>query len=341
MNKRILPAAAAAVMLSGGLIACSGEKKTVEEDAEVVEAEEDAAEDAAQEVADAAPAGPTPEEIAEMEAKHAELAAKNLAAAEKYLAENKARDGVKTTESGLQYEVLEEGPKGGLSPDATTVVDVHYVGTTTDGMEFDSSRARGAAARFALNGVIPGWTEGVQLMSEGDRYRFYIPPELAYGERGTPGGPIGPNSALIFDVELIGVVSPERNLKKAQDFLAENKKKKGVQTTESGLQFEVLSEGPQDGASPNEANIVKVNYEGTLLNGTKFDSSYDRGEPVEFPLGAVIPGWIEGVQLMSVGDKFKFYIPPELGYGEKGTPGGPIGPNEALVFEVELLDIVE
>ncbi|MCA8888121.1 MAG: FKBP-type peptidyl-prolyl cis-trans isomerase, partial [Parvularculaceae bacterium] len=191
------------------------------------------------------------------------------------------------------------------------------------------------------NQVIDGWTEALQLMSEGDKYRLFLPPELAYGEQGTPGGPIGPNEALIFDVELIKVTSAEGNLKKSEEFLAENAKRQGVASTASGLQYEVLVEGESGGKSPTDANVVKVNYEGRLIDGTVFDSSYERGEPIEFPLARVIAGWTEGVQLMSVGDKFRFFIPPDLAYGARGTPGGPIGPNEALIFDVELLDVVD
>ena len=272
----------------------------------------------------------------------ASTAAENRSRSEAFLSENAMKDGVKTTASGLQYVVLNEGPADGYSPKADDIVDVHYVGTNIDGIEFDSSVRRGAAARFPLNGVIEGWTEGVQLMSEGDKFRFFVPYELAYGAQGTPGGPIGPDQALIFDVELIKVSNKERNLAAAQKFLAENAKKKGVTTTKSGLQYEVLTEGPSGGASPSDADKVRVNYEGRLVNGTIFDSSYERGEPIEFPLAGVIPGWTEGVQLMSEGDKFRFYIPPALAYGEAGTPrGGPIGPNEALVFDVELLKVVE
>ncbi len=267
-------------------------------------------------------------------------AADNQVKAEKFLADNAKRDGVKTTASGLQYMVLSEGPAGGYSPKAEDIVDVDYVGTLTDGTEFDSSIRRGASARFPLNQVIPGWTEGVQLMKEGDKFRFFIPPALAYGEAGTPGGPIGPNEALIFDVELKHVASPARNLEAAKKFLAENAKKSGVKATASGLQYQILAEGSPNGKSPTDANVVSVNYEGRLTDGTVFDSSYERGEPIEFPLARVIPGWTEGVQLMSEGDKFRFFIPPNLAYGPAGTPGGPIGPNEALVFDVELLKVV-
>ncbi|NNE40521.1 MAG: FKBP-type peptidyl-prolyl cis-trans isomerase [Marinicaulis sp.] len=276
---------------------------------------------------------------AERKAEFEKIAAERLAASMKFLNEKSAQEGIAKTESGLLYEVLEEGPEDGISPISTDLVVVHYVGTLKDGVEFDSSRARGAAASFKLNQVIPGWTEGLQLMSEGDRFRFFVPPDLAYGETPRPGGAIGPNDALIFDVELLKVQNPERNLAASTAWLEDNAKKEGVQTTPSGLQYKVLSSGKDDGASPAATDTVKVHYAGTLTNGTKFDSSYDRGEPIEFPLNRVIAGWTEGVQLMNEGDKYQFFIPPDLGYGESGTPGGPIGPNEALVFEVELIEV--
>lgn len=119
-------------------------------------------------------------------------------------------------------------------------------------------------------------------------------------------------------------------------FLAENGKKTGVKTTASGLQYEVVTEGKGD--HPKASDKVTVHYKGTLLNGETFDSSYDRGQPVTFPLANVIPGWTEGVQLMTVGSKYKFYIPSKLAYGERGA-GAKIGPNSTLVFEVELLGI--
>lgn len=275
---------------------------------------------------------------AELRAEFEAVAADNLAASIAFLEENAAKEGVEVTASGLQYQVLEEGPEDGATPVSTDLVVVHYVGTLKDGVEFDSSRARGAAATFPLNRVIPGWTEGVQLMSEGDRYRFFVPPDLAYGQAGG-GSAIGPNEALIFDVELIKVQNPERNLEAANAFLAENANKEGVQTTQSGLQYQVISEGAAGGKSPEAEDTVEVHYQGTLLNGTEFDSSYARGQTIEFPLNGVIPGWTEGVQLMSEGDKFRFFIPPALAYGERGTPGGPIGPNEALIFEVELIAV--
>jgi len=128
----------------------------------------------------------------------------------------------------------------------------------------------------------------------------------------------------------------EENLKKGQDFLTENGKKSDVKTTESGLQYQVLTAG--SGAKPAATDQVKVHYEGKLIGGQVFDSSLQRGEPVTFTLNQVIPGWQEGLQLMSVGSKWKLFIPSGLAYGPGGA-GGAIGPNETLIFEVELLDI--
>jgi FKBP-type peptidyl-prolyl cis-trans isomerase FklB len=119
-------------------------------------------------------------------------------------------------------------------------------------------------------------------------------------------------------------------------FLIENAKKEGVITTSSGLQYEIITNGT--GATPSESDKVTVHYHGTLLDGTVFDSSVDRGQPATFPVNGVIPGWVEALQLMNVGSKYKLYIPSDLAYGERGA-GGAIGPNATLIFEVELLSI--
>lgn len=131
----------------------------------------------------------------------------------------------------------------------------------------------------------------------------------------------------------------EKNKKEGEIFLEENKKKEGVVTTASGLQYKVISKRI-GGASPKETDQVKVHYKGTLLDGKVFDSSYDRNEPATFPLNQVIKGWTEGLQLMQVGDKYQFFIPYDLGYGEMGR-GETIPPATVLTFEVELLDIVK
>ena len=130
-------------------------------------------------------------------------------------------------------------------------------------------------------------------------------------------------------------VAAEKNKTEGAAFLAKNKSAKGVKTTASGLQYLVEKEGK--GPKPKATDTVKVNYLGTKIDGTKFDSSYDRGQPATFPLNGVIKGWSEGLQLMPVGSKYKFFVPADLAYGENAP--GPIGPNATLVFEVELLDI--
>lgn len=128
----------------------------------------------------------------------------------------------------------------------------------------------------------------------------------------------------------------EQNKKAAEDFLKENGAKEGVMTTESGLQYKMLT--PGDGAKPKADDVVKVHYKGSLLDGTEFDSSYSRNEPVVFPLNQVIPGWTEALQLMNVGSKYQIYLPPTLAYGDRGAPP-VIEPGSMLIFEVELIGI--
>jgi len=128
----------------------------------------------------------------------------------------------------------------------------------------------------------------------------------------------------------------DKNKKEGEAFLAENKKKEGVKTLPSGLQYKVIKEG--DGNLPKAEDTVTVHYKGTLIDGTEFDSSYSRGEPATFPVNGVIPGWTEALQLMKTGSKWQLFIPSNLAYGERGA-GGKIGPNSTLVFDVELLSI--
>jgi len=128
----------------------------------------------------------------------------------------------------------------------------------------------------------------------------------------------------------------ENNLAASQEFMAKNATEEGVVTTESGLQYRVITAA--EGAKPSADDTVRVHYRGTLIDGTEFDSSYKRGEPVTFPVGGVIPGWVEALQLMPVGSKWNLYVPSELAYGPGGA-GQLIGPNSALIFEVELLAI--
>lgn len=343
-----------------------------------------------------------------------------------------------TTDSGLASKVLQEGT-GTEKPSPTDTVTVHYTGWTTDGKQFDSSLTRGEPTSFPLNGVIKGWTEGLQLMVVGEKRRFWIPEDLAYGPvvegSGRPGG------MLCFDVELLEITAapkPPEGLEKTESGISYKITKEGegaqpaptdivtfhftgksmegqtvqdsrtqpsppsvpldklppglseilgamkigeqrtsylpepnipggfvvadieliaakepapapdvpadvaappadAQKTESGLASIVLEKGTGT-EKPKATDTVKVHYTGWETNGEMFDSSVTRGEPTQFPLNGVIPGWTEGLQLMVVGEKRRFWIPETLAYGPKqegsGRPGG------MLCFDVELLEII-
>jgi len=131
----------------------------------------------------------------------------------------------------------------------------------------------------------------------------------------------------------------DKNKAEGEAFLAANKSKEGVVTLPSGLQYKILTAGI--GPKPTASDQVNCNYRGTLIDGTEFDSSYKRGKPATFGVGQVIKGWTDALQLMPIGSKWQLFIPSSLAYGERGGPGGAIGPNEALIFEVELLSIVD
>lgn len=158
----------------------------------------------------------------------------------------------------------------------------------------------------------------------GEESKLKIKPEQAY---------------QIFQHCMMAVMEKQaqNNKKAAAEFMAENAKKEGVKTTASGLQYEVITEG--EGATPTAADRVSVHYHGTLIDGTVFDSSVERGTPAQFGVSQVIPGWQEGLQLMKVGSKYRFYIPSDLAYGDQGA-GDVIAPGSMLIFEVELLDII-
>jgi FKBP-type peptidyl-prolyl cis-trans isomerase FklB len=138
------------------------------------------------------------------------------------------------------------------------------------------------------------------------------------------------------DMEQKQKAAADKNASEGAKFLEENKKKEGVKTTTSGLQYKVVKEGT--GAQPKPTDTVTVNYRGTLINGTEFDSSYKRGEPASFPVNAVIRGWTEALQLMKAGSKYQLFIPPNLAYGERAV-GPDISPNSTLIFDVELIDV--
>ena len=143
-------------------------------------------------------------------------------------------------------------------------------------------------------------------------------------------------TTMMGKMEAKAKVAGEKNVKDGETFLADNAKKEGVKSTATGLQYKVLKSGK--GKTPKATDTVKTHYHGRLIDGTVFDSSVDRGEPVSFPVNQVIPGWTEALQLMKEGDKWQLYIPSKLAYGERGA-GGKIGPNSTLIFDVELISI--
>jgi len=226
-----------------------------------------------------------------------------------------------TTSTGLASKVLKPGT-GKSHPTAKSRVRVHYSGWTTDGKMFDSSVARNQPISFGLNQVIPGWTEGVQLMVEGETRRLWIPEKLAYA--GAPGAPKG---MLVFDVELISfMASPTDAPADVKAAPADAKK------TPSGLAYKVQK--PGTGArKPSASSQVTVHYTGWTTDGKMFDSSVVRGQPAKFPLDGVIKGWTEGLQLMVEGEKTRFWIPESLAYQGRSAPYG------TLVFDVELIKI--
>ena len=216
----------------------------------------------------------------------------------------------------LKIEELKVGT--GAEAKTGDEVQVHYTGWLTDGTKFDSSVDRGQPFSFTLGVgmVIRGWDEGVVGMKVGGKRKLTIPAHMGYGARGA-GGVIPPNATLVFEVELLGIteVPPEGE-----------------------LVIEEVLEGK--GESAANGRTVRVHYRGCLEDGTVFDSSYERGDPIEFPLGAgmVIAGWEQGLQGLKVGGKRKLTIPYNLGYGAQGYPG-VIPPYATLIFDVELVGL--
>jgi FKBP-type peptidyl-prolyl cis-trans isomerase len=225
------------------------------------------------------------------------------------------------TASGLACKKLQDGT-GTTHPKADSRVRVHYTGWTTDGKMFDSSVARGEPIVFGLDEVIPGWTEGVQLMKAGEKRRFWIPAELAYNN--APGAPAG---MLVFDIELLDIVEPPV----APADVAAPPADAGK--SPSGLAFKVLQPGTGT-RRPDHDDVVTVQYSGWLTSGELFDSTALRGEPATFSIGDAVAGFREGVQLMVEGEKRRLWIPEALAY--KGQAGAPPG---MLVFDVELVSI--
>lgn len=240
-------------------------------------------------------------------------------------------EGAEKSSSGLAFRVLRTGT-GTVHPHSRDKVTVHYTGWMTNGKMFDSSVVRGEPATFQLDQVIAGWTEGVQQMVVGEVRRLWIPAKLAYGETARqPGGPAG---MLVFDVELLDIVAGPQSLEPPSDVASPPK---NAIKSASGLAYVNLVKG-HGKVHPYVRDRVRVHYSGWTTDGKLFDSSVARGEPAEFPLNAVIKGWTEGVRLMVVGDKTRFWIPGELAYGN--TPSRPGVSSGMLVFDIELLEIM-
>jgi FKBP-type peptidyl-prolyl cis-trans isomerase len=230
------------------------------------------------------------------------------------------------TVSGLMTKQLAPGT-GDKRPQPQDRVKVHYTGWTTDGKMFDSSIPRARPTTFGVTQVIAGWTEGLQLMKLGEKRRMWIPEALAYkGQTGRPAG------MLVFDVELLEIIEGVPPVPAPEDVAAAPADAK---KTASGLAYKVLTAG-EGKETPRSFDSVRVNYTGWQTDGKMFDSSVKRGRPAEFGVDKVIAGWTEGLQLMHVGDKTRFWIPENLAYqGRQGPPAG------MLVFDVELLEILK
>ncbi len=225
----------------------------------------------------------------------------------------------KVTASGLGYTVIKKAK--GVVPGAQDKVTINYRGTLAkDGSEFDANKG----ARFGVNGVIPGFAEGLQLMPVGSRYRLCIPAKLGYKERALDGIPA--NSDLIFDVDMVAIVpAPPPTLTNAADKIC-------AQKAASGLGYTILEAGT--GAVPTNDHVVLAGYAGYLASdGAKFDESAGAALPVT----DVVPGFSEGLKLMNKGGRYRLCIPAALGYGAEVT--GPIPANSDLIFLVELLDM--
>ena len=245
------------------------------------------------------------------------------------------------TKSGLKYRILRKSKRA--RPKANSIVQAHYRGWLPDkkdpsqGKEFDSSYRRGRPSTFPLNRVIPGWTEGLQLVGVGGMIELEIPAELGYGEDGFPGA-IPPGATLRFIVELVEVTEPPKPLEPGpKDKDADQE----FTVTKSGLKYRILRKGK--GASPKPSNHVTIHYRGWLPEpeeperGFVFDSSYRTRKPATFLLKGLIKGWIEGLQLVKVGGMIELEVPPKLAYGDQAV--GDIPANSTLRFIVELIDV--
>ncbi|HPI48328.1 MAG TPA: FKBP-type peptidyl-prolyl cis-trans isomerase [Hyphomonadaceae bacterium] len=247
--------------------------------------------------------------------------------------------------SGVEYIVLRKGDGKGPFPGPTDRVEVHYDGRlAANGFIFDSSYQRNETATFALNGLIPGWKDGLQKMQPGDMFMFWIPAKEGYGARGA-GADIPPNSDIMFQVELVNVLPDPWT--KVTPWPTDSS---SVVRRPSGLEYMVVESGPAEGASPTENDIAVTNFEGRNEKVDKEEgdtaddirrrsivaSTFDAGSPVGLPVAGVTSGWNELLKLMRKGDHWMVRMPPALLYGDEGD--GRVPPGGTVIYEVKLED---
>lgn len=234
---------------------------------------------------------------------------------------------------------LFEGPAAFLRPAVLAGAVVLAAPLAAQELDLESSEARAGysiGVNIGMNLESQGIAENVDVEALISGIADGLSGELKLSEEEI----VGAIQDFTAQLESQAQAALEEQAQAGRDFLAENAQREGVMTTESGLQYMVLEEGDdEDAPMPEASDNVTVHYEGTLVDGTVFDSSMQNGQPISFPLNGVIAGWTEGLQLMQVGDKYRFFIPSELAYGESGA--GPIPPNSTLIFDVELLGIGE
>jgi peptidylprolyl isomerase len=230
------------------------------------------------------------------------------------------------SDTGLAWKVLAPGT-GKIHPALGDSVKVRFTGWSPDGNRFDSSDDLGHPATYRVGRVIPGWTEALQSMVAGEKRRLWVPSNLAHGDKPDEGKPRG---SLVFDLELLEVIAAPAA---PEDVAAPPR---GVRKTKSGLTYRVLAPGTGK-ERPGAASVVTVRYSGWTTDGKLFDSTFERAQPADVTLASAMPGWIEGLQLMVVGEKTRFWIPSRLAYGD--DPAREDAPSGMLVFDVELLGI--
>ncbi|MEZ6147515.1 MAG: FKBP-type peptidyl-prolyl cis-trans isomerase [Planctomycetaceae bacterium] len=233
-----------------------------------------------------------------------------------------------TTASGLKYRILRKGD--GEQPTLKDKVEVKHAAWFDNGRVFDATYDSGQQMTLPMDDAVLGLSEGLQMISEGGMIELEVPGKLGYGSQGS-GKIIPPNATLHYLVELIRVIPPPKPGPVDADAPEE------LTTTESGLKYRIRRKG--DGKKPKVTDAVTVHYKGWLDDETVFDSSYDRGESVSFPMNGVIKGWTEGMQLVGEGGMIELVVPGKLGYGPQGHPP-QIPPNATLHFLIELIEIV-